>query len=234
MREQLACVAASGLYDQASRFTIGLAGNEPDKQRFQRRFGTFGTFEEEIATRDVGKVQAAKLRLLSDSEHDTRFEYKTLLTLHQDACSDVFDIGFYFHTKGITRIEPTVRDWRLYMEYFLLERWHEAVSALQSGVCLYGVNWVEDASTGGEHPQIAPPHFAGNFFAARADYLRSLPPPSRDADFAEYEFWVGQNIGKPQAKKPDAEVWRVFCAHHSGVNHYYQPYPPERYRLQTV
>jgi GR25 family glycosyltransferase involved in LPS biosynthesis/tetratricopeptide (TPR) repeat protein/GT2 family glycosyltransferase len=115
---------------------------------------------------------------------------------------------WYMHAKGVRpehAQNPNVTDWRRMMEHVIVDGWRQCVDALRDhDAC--GANW-----------QLEPaPHFSGNFWWATPAYLRSLPlrigPVPLDC-----ERWIGTN-------QP-----RVHCPHQSGVNHYLEPYPPERY-----
>jgi hypothetical protein len=119
------------------------------------------------------------------SENDT-------LNYIRDTVSD-YSIVLYLHTKGVTREEKTqCRDWRRFMEYFVIDKWEDCVLALvKHDAC--GVNYWDDH----EHP-----HFSGNFWWAKGSYIKKLPPvPAYDGTLAtrmEAEFWIGK--GNPNVK----------------------------------
>lgn len=128
---------------------------------------------------------------------------------------------FYIHLKGVTSEHicgQPIRDWRNLMEYFVLERWKDCVSALDNGFDICGVNWHENPW----------PHFSGNFWWAKASYIKSLPPISgymaRDFNIHDRRVKAESWIGKC------AEKARVKCLHESGIDSYVTEYPPERYR----
>lgn len=171
--EQMDRLKASGLYDRAERVTVGIIGNEEDRDVLIACY------------KDTGKVH-----FVLPGNQDQSEEFKTLACLHEDACQGVFDYAWYFHTKGITHqarpgIWEHVTDWRRYLEYFLIDRWEDAFAALTDGADLYGVNW-QGPSEG------QPYHFSGNFFAASAAYLRRLPAPEFTGRLSN-EFWIGQS-----------------------------------------
>lgn len=93
------------------------------------------------------------------------------------------DVSLYIHTKGVTRLDfkQNSTDWRKFMEYFVLDKWRDCVSALvEYDAC--GVNYWSD------HEK---PHFSGNFWWAKNSYLKTLPPVSSNR--LDAEFWVGRN-----------------------------------------
>ena len=104
----------------------------------------------------------------------------------------------YIHHKGVS--SGTV-GWRKYMEYWNIEKWKECVSKLDEGYDTCGASFLNN-----------PPHpfYAGNFFWAKASYLRRckrLKSPVEN-DFQpqfsgqphhryDYECWHGS--GNPNA-----------------------------------
>lgn len=122
---------------------------------------------------------------------------------------------FYMHAKGVrhwqTYLEKNMHAWRIYMEYFTIERWQECVHALDSyDIC--GVNWTLDPV----------PHFSGNFWWARAEYLRTIPELQEPHTFENRtacEFYVGS--------MPNV---RVKDFHNSNAELIWIEYTPDKYR----
>jgi GR25 family glycosyltransferase involved in LPS biosynthesis len=118
----------------------------------------------------------------------------------------------YLHTKGTghPKDAQNINDWIDMMLYFLVERYPAALYALKDHD-VAGCNYHTYESCR------APPHFSGNFWWAKTDYLATLPgcgPNKFDA-----EFWLHTN--NPKLK----------CLHDTGgMNHYFNVYPPENYR----
>jgi predicted SAM-dependent methyltransferase len=93
----------------------------------------------------------------------------------------------YWHTKGVSVPgHAGKRRWRLLMQRLLIEPWRENLRFLDNFNAV-GVNWRNFGSV---------PHFSGNFWLARASWIRSLP------DYVGYhvgqgltrtscEFWIG-------------------------------------------
>jgi hypothetical protein len=121
----------------------------------------------------------------------------------------------YFHTKGAGREdEPSqfnVSFWRRYMEHFVIERWRDCLGALDGcDACGADLNF---------NPW---PHFSGNFWWARAEYLRTLPPADslRREDPVRAELRIGES-SRPMALH---SLWD------SGLNLYESRYSPGNYR----
>lgn len=167
-----------------------------------------------------------KIQIISHHSDRKKWEWPTL-TAMRDFCVGSPDVKvFYFHTKGISlrgnsaQISPAraarSADWRYLMEYFLIDRFQDCVTALDT-VDVCGVNF---RGGGGKNVWMyRVPHFAGNFWWAKGSYVAGLPVIT--ADLAEKrtdaEFWVGHGEGL------------VACFYESAVNHCLSDYPESRY-----
>ena len=208
--EQMQSLQASGLLSAALRVVINSA--LPTKAlkaaaRWLARNRSVVLRQDTHATLAEGEI--ATLRLLWEDVHAFR--------------GDAFVL--YLHSKGLSHPgNLAVRDWRRVLEYFCVEQWRGAVAELEAGADLAGVNWEE-------HPH---PHFSGNFWWARSEYLHGLPPLQRHA-------LIGQVEQFPFAlcsPRHDAEMWpgcgqpRVAQLHRTrfqSSQHYAYPYLRERY-----
>ncbi len=115
----------------------------------------------------------------------------------------------YIHGKGITHPgDANVADWREMLEYFLIDSWRAWREKLERGADTVGVNLELDPW----------PHYAGNFFALKHSAVKSLKPI---AQCDNPEEWIGTSRRKD---------FVMASLHDSGVNHYNEPYPRERYR----
>jgi hypothetical protein len=117
-------------------------------------------------------------------------EDSTLKLIHSESLLGKYEKVLYFHTKGITHFaegqsEKTnkklkaVNSWRHAMEHFCIDEWEANVVALDSHQ-VSGVNY-----------QAEPwPHFSGNFWWARSDYLCKLSDPTCFSSRIDSEKWV--------------------------------------------
>lgn len=185
LNRQLQRCQSSGLYDACSSISLGVLGNG-DLSLIKERY--------------------PKVNVLFQDPDNSKYERPTLLCLH-DTCVTNPDQAYvlYFHTKGISRVSPTVTDWTKLLEYFVIDRWKDCVEALKThDVC--GVNW-----------QLGPqPHFSGNFWWTTSAYAANLPHDIGPR-YLDPEMWLCQNF--PHFK----------CFHLSNVDHYYTPYPESKY-----
>ncbi|WP_020475846.1 glycosyltransferase [Zavarzinella formosa] len=128
--------------------------------------------------------------LLCQHEDDLGHHETLAMRLVERIAAMTDDPILYFHTKGVS--EPGSLNkamWRRLMQRQVVERWRENIAAL-AGHDVVGVNWWN----GDEN------HFSGNFWMARAGWIRGLP------DFARYhaqnswgryacERWIGSVPG---------------------------------------
>jgi hypothetical protein len=97
-----------------------------------------------------------------------RYEAPTLDAMQNWARAHRRSAALYFHTKGVSEPSDAGRTaWRHLMQRHVIERWRQNLQMLQAADAV-GVGWYDD------HP-----HFSGNFWLARADWLASLPPIHR-------------------------------------------------------
>jgi len=153
------------------------------------------------------------------SNDNLLFEIPTINKIKQFSEKNPGVYILYIHTKGVSFDDDyqEENDWIDMMLYFLFqENCLELLDTYQTLGCNYttdGKDYHPDGTT-----TIAPPHYSGNFWWAQSNYLASLPL-----------------IPETQFKKNDAEYWlhslshRHFELHHSGIDHYRERYPKEKY-----
>jgi hypothetical protein len=153
------------------------------------------------------------IKILEVSPDDQEYEGLTLKKLyeHVHTLTDKQAV-MYFHTKGIShmsgqsslcqvpginndRMFKSLNSWRHQMEWGVIDKWREALVKLN------------DYHVAGVNYSASPwPHMSGNFWWARADYVRTLAHPTMgeykkdEADFGviermKYEKWIG--TGQP-------------------------------------
>lgn len=98
---------------------------------------------------------------------------------------------FYVHTKGVSQpFSAGKRAWRRIMEIAILEKWKNRVVDLGFFDAV-GVSWCPGGM----------PHFRGNFWAARCDWIAQLQDPR------DYQAWNGPTIWGNPWKRMAAEMW---------------------------
>lgn len=125
-----------------------------------------------------------------------QFEYPALDAVHKKAQEEDCLI-YYFHTKGVSYHGPQKADrhwlyfkkkveaWREVMEYFDIDKWAAAANVLSSGYDTYGCLRYPPK------PAVFT-MYAGNFWWAKASYLRTLRPltPEERKDRMLAETWI--------------------------------------------
>lgn len=119
-------------------------------------------------------------------EADEGWEQVTLQAIYQDVHETPGEyLVLYCHTKGAHRDTPGNTDWRRAMTSALVGRWRDCTALLEGGEFdAVGCHWIRAP----EWPEQVP-FFAGNFFWAKASYLRTLPEPPNETRW-QPEVWV--------------------------------------------
>ena len=161
------------------------------------------------------ELQLEKVTITNFSSDTSLYEVPTINKVRDFSKENPNSKILYLHTKGTghPKDAQNINDWIDMMLYFLVDRYPVALHALKDHE-IAGCNYHTYDSCR------APPHFSGNFWWAKTDYLATLPdcgPNKFDA-----EFWL--HINSPKFK----------CLHDTGgMNHYFNVYPPENYRFHT-
>jgi len=159
----------SGLLDELDRVHLGVVGSPQNRREVKR------------ALRHHVAVEA-----------DEGWEQVTLNRLHRFCRRDDGAV-LYAHTKGSWSRSELAKAWRVSMTHDVVARWRECVDALED-VQAAGPFWLKSAEP--EHVDHQS-FFAGNFWWARSDYIRTLQPVGVVSRY-QAEGWVG--LGMPSVK----------------------------------
>lgn len=199
VREQIAEIAKSNLLIECTKVHIGSVG------KLDMGFDYLPTVESRVVFND-------KIELMFDYDDIKLAEGPTLHNLQNFARVNPNCYVMYMHTKGVSdenAVEPRLsctRDWRHMMQYFTITKWKDCISKLDEGYEAVGCNWYQ-------HPW---PHFSGGFWWATSEAIKKLPDLVI-RERLDCEKWIG------------TVPLKVFCPHSSGLGHYQDRYPPERY-----
>jgi hypothetical protein len=164
--QHLQALVESGLLDELDEMYLGIVGR-PDCRR-------------EIRHKLPGVVIA---------EADVGWEQVTLRKLH--AYSKQHDAYiFYAHTKGSSSQSALAEGWRVSMTHDTVTRYRDCLAALAGADAAGPFWWQSNDPMHAEHDYF----FAGNYWWARSEYLRTLPALKNVHRF-QAEGWVG--LGKP-------------------------------------
>lgn len=124
-------------------------------------------------------------------QRDEGFEQVTLRALHSWAKGQPSDRAvFYTHSKGVLSKHPKNEAWRRELTADLFEQWELTEACVTGSFDVVGSNWLTPEEFGWEG--VTSPFFAGNFWAAHAGYLASLPEVGTQTRF-QAEAWIGLN-----------------------------------------
>jgi hypothetical protein len=179
--EHLEELVVSGLIDNLDDMFLGIVGSPANRKKVKFEL--------------PGVVVA---------EADEGWEQVTLKEVHKYV-QESDDAIFYAHTKGAGSKSPLATNWRVSMTNDTVTRWQECVTALRDHDAA-GPFWLKSVEQ--EHAE----HdffFAGNFWWARSDYVRTLPPVKTENRF-QAEGWIG--LGRPRVKdmRPGLATWGNF------------------------
>ena len=147
---QLNLIKKTGLYDKLDKIYLGLLGD-------------YDTFLRSKLYTSWDKTQAIYF-----SRNKEEMEFPTLSELKNFSDSEESNHKIlYIHTKGVRYPNSLQhREWREYMEYFLIERHH---------IC---INDLDNYTTVGVNYHIKPwKHYSGNFWWANSHHIKKLVHP---------------------------------------------------------
>ena len=149
-------------------------------------FGVIGTTLDAMEIVDMSGHLYASID--SFGENPEQYEFPTLEMLRAHCATNNGPVC-YIHSKGVSIPRNRQHDlWRAIMADAVLWGWQTCIAALKAGHDTAGHRFLQDAET----PY---PHYAGNFWWATGEYIRTLPPISRLTRY-EAEVWLFKNNPK--------------------------------------
>jgi hypothetical protein len=179
--------------------------------------------------------QLYQISIINIAEDCSQYEYPTLkyLELKVSMLNEPAAIG-YIHLKGlINQGMIQVINWRHLMEFFIIDNYKHCIKWLTRDIDIVGCNWTVDTWM--------KPHFSGNFWWAKSEYIKTLPklPVPKDCIVGSTSPFTGHIYDNIKCFRYDHENWitsgnyKVKNMYSSGINHYYDCWPEERY-INTV
>lgn len=179
MEKQIRHLKESGLYERMDMlFVSAIISQNKDKE-------------------DILKIGGDKCKIVVVNDTPEAFEMPALEYIWERAKKENFYF-FYFHSKGISyeielppylveynfpKLKRCVNRWREMMEYFIFDRYKDAISSLQNYNtygCCYTIN------------EYNVKYYSGNFWWSKSDYIRQIPPITDQQRKHRYfaENWV--------------------------------------------
>lgn len=186
--EQLKRIYRSGLAEHA---TIYCAINGEQAHRIAEYVSMYGWLNVLDVTSDESEYEGFTLKRLYEETHNNP-NIKAVAYLHTKGISHMSGARDHYSDRKFR----AVNSWRHQMEWAVLDRWKEATEKLNE-YQVSGVNYCLDPW----------PHMSGNMWWARADYVKTLIHPTKEAfpkdskDFGPiqrmyFEKWIGLNNPK--------------------------------------
>lgn len=173
VQDHVEAIISSELADSLDLFAVGLVGEKHNRIEAVELLTYYGLKPRVVAEAETGWEQVTLYRLHDYAKHN---EAKVL----------------YAHTKGAWSQSQLASEWRRAMTNDCVKRWQESVTHLDEWP-VSGSYWVTSKEP--EHIDHKA-FFGGNFWWARTDYLRTLPPLLNEHRY-QAEGWIGLNEPKP-------------------------------------
>jgi hypothetical protein len=166
---QMRILVSSGLYDRVDEINIGCIGSLEQRKLLEKFLINV----------------YPKLKIAYYSQIPEEYEFPTIELIENDH-SDY--VGFYFHTKGVTRpYETIINYWREYLNESILNQWRLHYGNVSTVYDASAVNFLK-----------SPDHFSGNFWWFNRRYIDNLPKV-KDLDHSyryHAEQWICMRPGK--------------------------------------
>lgn len=168
LREQIAEIVGSGLYQATHKINVVLSGDKVNATRVMKILKQYPKFEVN---------QVADIR---------QYEFPTIKLVRGESDKDEKNYYYYIHTKGVSFPDHTGgKHWRDYMMYYNVTKWQDCVAKLREGYETCGCKLYE-------HQKGFPKHYSGNFWWATSDYIKRTPRVEEldHSDRFQAEFWM--------------------------------------------
>jgi hypothetical protein len=141
---------------------------------------------------DAAWIKSLGIEIGYTSPDMKNWETLTLQMLWEWCLSHPAGSVLYVHSKGVTApTSENKRAWRHLMAYYVIKRWRHNLHRL-AVADVVGVDWQHSRSY---------PHFSGNFWMARSDWISHLPSPLKHRDAG------GPNIAGHGWRRMHCEMW---------------------------
>ena len=147
------------------------------------------------------------------NNNNKKEETDTLISLKTFAEKNIDYKILYFHTKGVSKNTLQTNAWRLFMEYFVIDKWKECVEYLNKYDCC-GTDYlksnkhilskrrseyaprsrIQTLDGPVKYPGKDTTFFSGNFWWANSSYINSLDEKYLNSYYRlDREIWIGSN-----------------------------------------
>ena len=139
---------------------------------------------------DLTLPENSKIEVVYSLDNIEEGEMATLDNIREYAINNENCNILYLHLKGVTdnSLNKCLSDWREYMLYFCVEKIDACLELLKN-----------NDTCGVDLRDIPTKHYSGNFWWAKSDYIKTLPPvsslPLIISERHKSEFWICSQLG---------------------------------------
>ena len=168
VKEQLDKIKNSGLIDNTSEFYITLSTPEDidPKEKSKRIQFFYDHFLNYVYPEDL--FYGKKFEVLECDKSE--FEYPTLEKVIEISKLDNNFIGFYFHTKGVSKPNYIKDQCRDAMNVGCIDNWKDHIDKISEGYDMSGINLIDGNLKMPEYKR----HYSGNFFFFNPSFLSKV------------------------------------------------------------
>ena len=118
-------------------------------------------------------INDPKCRVIYYSQNEYEWEFPTIKLIKSFSVNINKKVNIlYIHTKGVLN-KPNAKEWREYLEYFLISNHNQCLYYLNNDRDCVGVNINVHPKDGGNGSRC---HFSGNFWWSNTNYIKNLLP----------------------------------------------------------
>ena len=137
----------------------------------------------------------------------------------------------YYHTKGVTavknysvEVQKNIVSWRNIMNYYNIEKWKNAINALDVGHDMYGVlysNYIIHGTNGSPDRNVN--FYAGNFWWCTSKHINKLPSAKNLDNYKDVESFI-TSIPHKWANTPFPTAGNIYLRY----------FDPQTYRKDNI
>lgn len=181
--EQLSLLKTSELYQNSSKIYYCAYSDD--------NFEVY-SFINLVKKYDLDKKILITIFPFNDREKDTLVLLQEIVKNYEDANI------LYYHTKGVTavknysvEVQKNIVSWRNIMNYHNIEKWKNAIAALDDGHDMYGVLYSTYTINGiNGYPDRSVNFYAGNFWWCTSKHINKLPSAKMLDNYKDVESFI--------------------------------------------
>jgi hypothetical protein len=132
-------------------------------------------------------ISHPKISVIHISTDLRSYEYPTLHLLYNYCVKYQDSLVWYIHSKGTSYSDKRHEWWRLEMEHYIIEKHNSCMDLLENyNTCGCMLSGPKDG--------LKDTFYAGNFWWARADYIKTLPPIQALDNRWYAEVWISKGL----------------------------------------